>query len=64
MDDVGVFHGHLVYFTASWYIFGRLVYFMVTWYIFPRFGMLSQEKSGNPVSEAVFFKPKSLQTET
>jgi hypothetical protein len=25
-----------------------LVYFMVIWYIFPRFGMLYQEKSGNP----------------
>jgi hypothetical protein len=25
-----------------------LVYFMVICYIFPRFGMLYQEKSGNP----------------
>jgi hypothetical protein len=26
----------------------RLVYFMASWYIFPRFGLLYQEKSGNP----------------
>jgi hypothetical protein len=28
--------------------YGHLVYFVVIWYIFPRFGMLYQEKSGNP----------------
>jgi hypothetical protein len=28
--------------------FGHLVYFVVIWYIFPRFGILYQEKSGNP----------------
>jgi hypothetical protein len=27
---------------------GHLVYFVVIWYIFPRFGILDQEKSGNP----------------
>jgi hypothetical protein len=27
---------------------GYLVYFLVIWYIFPCFGMLQQEKSGNP----------------
>jgi hypothetical protein len=32
----------LVYFVAIW------KHFMVIWYIFPRFGMLHQEKSGNP----------------
>jgi hypothetical protein len=30
------------------YIYGHLVYFVVIWYIFHRFGMLYQEKSGNP----------------
>jgi hypothetical protein len=47
--------GHVAYFTAnlcilwSFGIFcGRLVYFVVVWYIFPRFGLLYQEKSGNP----------------
>jgi hypothetical protein len=28
---------------ANWY-----AYFLVIWYIFPHFGMLYQEKSGNP----------------
>jgi hypothetical protein len=27
---------------------GQLSYFMVIWYAFSRFGMLCQEKSGNP----------------
>jgi hypothetical protein len=35
----GPFYGYLVYF---------VVYFMATWFIFPHFGMLYQEKSGNP----------------
>jgi hypothetical protein len=48
MANVGVFYCHLEYFTAIWYFswpFGNLV---VNWYIFPRFGILCQEKSGNP----------------
>jgi hypothetical protein len=28
--------------------YGHLVYFVVIWYICPRFGILGQEKSGNP----------------
>jgi hypothetical protein len=28
--------------------YGHLVHFMVILYIFPRFGLLYQEKSGNP----------------
>jgi hypothetical protein len=47
-EDVGIFFWRLVYFTAISYIFGHLLYYMVIWYIFPRFGMLYQEKSGNP----------------
>jgi hypothetical protein len=42
MKDVGKFYGHLVYFTAIWYILrhfgvlcGNLLYFAVIWYIFP-----------------------------
>jgi hypothetical protein len=41
--------------TTIWYILwpcgifcGHCVYFMVIWNNFPRFGMLYQEKSGNP----------------
>jgi hypothetical protein len=37
MEDIGMFYGHLVYFTAVWYItyvaFG--IYFVVIWYVFP-----------------------------
>jgi hypothetical protein len=49
MEDVGKFYGHLViydlllYFMDIWYIF------LVIWHIFSRFGILFQEKSGNPV---------------
>jgi hypothetical protein len=45
----------LVYFMTIWPIlrplelfYGLLVYFGVIWYIFPHFGILDQEKSGNP----------------
>jgi hypothetical protein len=48
MEGVGIFYVHLVYFTDIWYIlwafgifYGRLVDFF-------RFGILYQEKSGNP----------------
>jgi hypothetical protein len=47
MDDVGIFYGHLVHFTVFCYILwtfsivrGNLVFF----------GILSQEKSGNPAT--------------
>jgi hypothetical protein len=45
----------LVYFMTVWSIlrplgtfYGHLVHFEVIWYISPRFGILYQEKSGNP----------------
>jgi hypothetical protein len=51
MQDVGIFYGHLVHFTVFCYILltfgivcGNLVYFY-------RFGILYQEKSGNPARE-------------
>jgi hypothetical protein len=49
MEDVRIFYGRLVSFTAIWYIlwpFG--IFYSHLWYIFPYFGMLHQEKSGNP----------------
>jgi hypothetical protein len=49
MEEVGMFYGHLVYFTAIWYI---LWPFRICnlWYVyFSYFGMFCQEKSGNPV---------------
>jgi hypothetical protein len=48
LRSFGIFYGHLESFTVIWYIlwlFGNVV---VIWYIFPRFGILCQEKSGNP----------------
>jgi hypothetical protein len=67
MEDVGIFYGHLIYFTAIWYIlwllgifYNYLVYFMFIWYNFFRFGMLRQEKSGNPAEmhRRLFCLPK------
>jgi hypothetical protein len=43
--SLGVVYSHLVY-------FGNVV---VLWYIFPRFGILCQEKSGNPDSHRQCF---------
>jgi hypothetical protein len=48
MENFVIFYGHVKYITALWYIllpFGNVV---VIWYISPRFGILQQEKSGNP----------------
>jgi hypothetical protein len=38
MEGIGLFYGHLVY-------------FMLIWYNYSNFGMLYQEKSGNPDSK-------------
>jgi hypothetical protein len=50
IDDVGIFCGHLEYFTTI-----LCICFMALWYsllsfgnFLPRFGMLYQVKSGNP----------------
>jgi hypothetical protein len=42
----------LVYFMAIWYILWPFGIFMFIWYQFSRFGILYQEKSGNPVHES------------
>jgi hypothetical protein len=49
MENAGIFYGHLEYYTVIGYIlwpFGNVV---VIRHIFPRFGLLCEEKSGNPV---------------
>jgi hypothetical protein len=62
MVDVGIFYGNLFYFTTIKYTYlptsWQFLYFVAIWYIlwsfgtiFSRFGMLYQEKSGNPGSE-------------
>jgi hypothetical protein len=38
MENVGILHNPLEYFTAAWYMYvfhGRLVQFVGIWYIFP-----------------------------
>jgi hypothetical protein len=50
MEDVGMFYGRLVPCTVFVMFDWHLVYFVVIWYIFSRFGILYQEKSGNPES--------------
>jgi hypothetical protein len=51
----------LVYFTAVWstlrifgILFGDLVHFVFIWYIFSSFGIMQQEKSGNPECLPIF----------
>jgi hypothetical protein len=48
MENVGIFYGNFEYYTANWYILRPLGNGVFIWYIFPRFGILCQEKSGNP----------------
>jgi hypothetical protein len=47
MADVGIFYGHLMYFTVVWYILWTFDIFCGFLVIFFLFGMLYQEKSGN-----------------
>jgi hypothetical protein len=53
MENDGIFYGHLEYFTVIWYIL---------WPYFPHFGMLCQEKSGNPayISENFVVRTKCV----
>jgi hypothetical protein len=46
MEDVGIFYGHLVYFTAIWYMYAVAFWYILRFF----FSMLYQEKSGNPES--------------
>jgi hypothetical protein len=50
MENVGTFYGHLEYNTDVWHILEPFDNLVAIWYIFPRFGILHQEKSGNPGS--------------
>jgi hypothetical protein len=49
MENAGKFYGHQEYFTVIWLILWTFGNVVVNWYIFPRFGVLCEEKSGNPV---------------
>jgi hypothetical protein len=48
MENICIFHAHLEYISAIWYILWPFGNFVVIWHMFPRFGILCQEKSGNP----------------
>jgi hypothetical protein len=48
MEDVGIFYVHLVYFTSIQYILWTLGIFCVNLVHLSPFGILYQEKSGNP----------------
>jgi hypothetical protein len=55
----------LVFFMTIWSIlrpfeifYGHFIYFVVIWYIFPCFGILDQEKSGNPALGLSFLYKK------
>jgi hypothetical protein len=50
MEDDGIFYGHLVNFMVFCYSYGHWIQFVVIWYILSRFGILYQEKSGNPAT--------------
>jgi hypothetical protein len=52
-ENVGLFHGHLAHFTAIWYILLPFGTSVLIWYVFFHFGMLHQEKSGNPGTHPV-----------
>jgi hypothetical protein len=51
MENVGIFFGHLEYFTAIWYILWQFGIYGYHWYIFSSFGVLCQEKSCNPAED-------------
>jgi hypothetical protein len=49
MENLGIFYDHLVYFKAIANILWPFGIFCGNLVYFPRFGILDQEKSGNPV---------------
>jgi hypothetical protein len=61
MENVALYSGHFEYFMTIGYIYWAFGNFVVIWYIFPRFGILYQEKSGNPALHDKFrLKPEKI----
>jgi hypothetical protein len=50
VENADIFYGHYEYLTVIWHILWPFGNIMVIWYIFPRFGILCQQKSGNPAT--------------
>jgi hypothetical protein len=48
MEGASILYVHFAYFMTIWYFCGNLVFVRLFGISFPRFGMLYQEKSGNP----------------
>jgi hypothetical protein len=48
MENIVIFYGPLQYFTAICIILWSFCNGLILWYIFHRFGVLCQEKPGNP----------------
>jgi hypothetical protein len=55
MENLGIFYDHLVYFRPIGSILWSFGIFVVIWYISPHFGILYQDKSGNPATDCVPF---------
>jgi hypothetical protein len=55
MEDDGIFYGHLVHFTVFCYILWTFGIVRCNLVYFSRFGILYQEKSGNPGSNRRIF---------
>jgi hypothetical protein len=51
LENVDIFYGHLDYFTDIWDILGPFCVHLVH---FSSFGVLRQEKSGNPVQQCKY----------
>jgi hypothetical protein len=47
LENVGIIYGHLEFFMNIW-DYDHSVHFVSIWYIFSSFGIMHQEKSGNP----------------
>jgi hypothetical protein len=60
MKDVGKFYSHLVHFSAISYILWPFGIFVVILVYFSRFGILYEEKSGNPESVAIIAHETNL----
>jgi hypothetical protein len=45
---VDIFNGHLKYLWTFGIFYDHSVHFVFIWYIFSSFGLIHQEKSGNP----------------
>jgi hypothetical protein len=53
MENVGIFFTIWSILRLLEIIYGHFVCFVVIWYMFSRFGMLYQEKSGNPAQDLI-----------